>query len=102
MQTVDECCEKTLKMMDKPIVAPEEKKGNASQQHEPDDENSSYSDHKEDEFNKVQKIDEILRKGDGQKAAGADEIKLDFSEISEIKEQSRVGEAPLGNDKACL
>ena len=92
LKTVDECCEKALKMMDKPLVE-QRKEADAKR---PDDasidlQNGVASNRaKEEEFNKVRKIDKGLLNGgedEERKKEGAvvEDIKLNFSGISEIK-----------------
>jgi len=97
LKVVDECCEKTMKIMEKPRT---ENKNNILN-------NSNKGNEKEDEFNKVQKIDRILHDNEGDpyklkenNNVGMQEIKLDFSGISEIKENalSRQNSGVRGNE----
>ena len=79
IKTVDECCEKTIKMIDK---APGESK-RANKKNDLID--KSLESNKE-KFNKVQRVHDLLNEeGFGKDIANIDEVKLDFGDISGIK-----------------
>eukprot|EP00826_Nyctotherus_ovalis_P020956 TRINITY_DN16670_c0_g2_i4.p1 TRINITY_DN16670_c0_g2~~TRINITY_DN16670_c0_g2_i4.p1 ORF type:complete len:113 (+),score=46.40 TRINITY_DN16670_c0_g2_i4:277-615(+) len=86
IKTVDECCEKTLKMIDK---APTE--GKKETRKDADDLfNKSLESASKEKFNKVQRVHDLLNEDEFEKvgAVNVSEIKPEFGDISGIKEEN--------------